>query len=181
MMLAGKLDFSIAGVCGDTMPGNPSDGLTWRVVAVEPVFLLLPERHELADRDEVRLAELSSSLWVSAPGDGCFADCFTMACAREGFSPRTMYEMDTSGCIDVVLQGHAVALCQATFRRVHGLVTVPIAGAPLRWRHMLGWHPDGPAAPFAETILKLATLAYLDVVGRNPRYSAWLEKHPVTI
>ena len=75
------------------------------------------------------------------PGDGCFGDCFAAACARAGFTPRTMYEMDVGSCIDLVQAGHAVGLCQATFRRVHGLATVPIAGAPLRWRHLLGWHP----------------------------------------
>jgi len=178
MVINGRLDFCLAGVCGDTMPGTPADGLTWRVVSVDPVFLLLPEGHELAEREEVRLAELAEAQWVSAPGDGCFGDCFAAACAREGFTPRTMYEMDTGGCIDLVQSGHAIGLCQATFRRVHGLTAVPIAGAPLRWRHLLGWHPDSPAADFADTVLDHAAAAYHDAAQRNPRYARWLEKNP---
>lgn len=178
MVVNGRLDFCLAGVCGDTMPGTPADVLTWRVVCTDPVFLLLPEAHELAGREEVRLGELADTQWASAPGDGCFGDCFAAACAREGFTPKTMYEMDISGCIDVVQEGHAVGLCQPTFRRVHGLTAVPIAGAPLRWRHLLGWHPDSPAADFADTILNYAAAAYSDAVQRNPRYACWLEKNP---
>lgn len=178
MVAAGRLDFCLAGVCGDTMPGTPADGLIWRVVSVDAVLLLLPESHDLAAKDEIQLSELSDAQWVCAPGDSCFSACFAKACAREGFAPQTIYEMDTGGCIDLVLAGHAIGLCQATFRRVHGLVAVPIAGAPLRWRHLLGWHPDSPVAHFAETVFDYATASYLDAIGRNPRYSEWLIGNP---
>jgi DNA-binding transcriptional LysR family regulator len=178
MVINGRLDFCLVGVCGDAMPGAPADGLTWRVVSTDPVFLLLPEAHEMAVREEVRLGELAEAQWVTAPGDGCFGDCFAAACAREGFTPKTMYEMDTGGCIDLVQEGHAVGLCQATFRRVHGLTTVPITGAPLRWRHLLGWHPDSPVAEFADTVLEYAAAAYNDAAQRIPRYARFLEKYP---
>jgi len=178
MVLNGRLDFCLAGVCGDTMPGNPSDGLTWHVVSIDAVFVLLPEWHEFANRSEVRLSELADAQWVCAPGDSCFGHCFAKACAREGFTPRTMYEMDVGGCIDLVQEGHAIGLCQATFRRVHGLVTVPIAGAPLRWRHLLGWHPGSANAHFARTVLDYATASYLDAIARNPRYAEWLGRNP---
>lgn len=179
MVLTGRLDFCLAGVCGDTMPGaQAADGLTWKVVSVDAVFVLLPEHHELAGRDEVRLAELADSHWVCAPGDSCFADCFAKACAREGFTPKRIYEMDVGGCIDLVQEGHAIGLCQPTFRRVHGLVAVPIAGAPLRWRHMLGWHQGGGTSHFASTVLDYATASYLDAIGRNQRYSDWLRRNP---
>lgn len=178
MVINGRLDFCLVGVCGDTMPGSPSDGLTWRVVSTDAVFLLLHESHELATREEVRLNELADAQWVSAPGDGCFGECFAAACARDGFTPKTMYEMDTGGCIDLVHEGHAVGLCQATFRRVHGLTTVPIAGAPLRWRHLLGWHPDSPVADFAETVLDYATKVYSEAAQRIPQYVRFLQKYP---
>ncbi|HCT79218.1 MAG TPA: LysR family transcriptional regulator [Micromonosporaceae bacterium] len=178
LVVTGRLDFCLAGVCGDTMPGTPADGLTWRVVAIDAVFVLLPERHPLADRFEIHLAELADAMWVSSPGDGCFGDCFAAACSREGFTPRTMYEMDIGGCIDLVQEGHAVGLCQATFRRVHGLVAVPIAGAPLRWRHLLGWHPESAAASFAGAALAHAVAAYEDSAARNPRYAHWLTLNP---
>lgn len=177
MVLGGRLDYAISGVCGDAVP-SAEFGLSWRAVAVDAVFVMLPEAHPLATREEVDLADLADEQWVAAPGDGCFADCFAAACARAGFTPRKMYETDIRGCIDLVEAGEAVALCQATFRPISGLVTRPLAGAPLRWRLLLGWHPDTPAARFADRVLGHATAAYADSLARNPPYLSWLQRNP---
>jgi len=178
LVLAGRLDYALVGRCGDAAP---PPGLAWRVVAVDAVFVLFPADHPLmaTTPSEVDLAELAEAQWAVTPGDGCFADCFAAACARAGFTPRTMYETDVGGCVDLVLAGDAIALCQGTFRRMMpGLVAVPLAGAPLRWRHLLGWHPDSTAAALAETVCGYATAAYRDAVQRSADYPQWLEEHP---
>lgn len=177
MVLGGRLDYVLVGVCGDAAP-SAAHGLAWRVVSVDAVFVMLPTGHPLATSDEVVLADLSEAQWVAAPGDGCFGDCFAAACARSGFTPRKVYETDIRGCIDMVESGEAVALCQATFRPVPGLVTRPLAGAPLRWRLLLGWHPEALAAKFADDVLGHAVAAYEDMVGRNPLYQRWLSQNP---
>jgi DNA-binding transcriptional LysR family regulator len=177
LVLNGRLDYALTGVCGDSTP-SAEFGLSWREVAVDPVFVLLPEAHPLAGREEVPLEELGDEQWVAAPGDGCFGDCFAAACARAGFTPRKVYETDVRGCVDLVDAGEAVALCQATFRPVAGLVTRPLAGAPLRWRLLLGWHPDSPAARFAEGVLDVAMSAYTDSLAPHPHYLAWLVQNP---
>ncbi|HWH00639.1 MAG TPA: LysR family transcriptional regulator [Pilimelia sp.] len=173
----GRLDFAVVGVCGSASPRG-EHGVTWRTLATDAVFVLLPQRHPLAARPEVELAALAEVHWVAAPGDGCFADCFAAACARSGFTPRTMYEADPRGCVDLVEAGDAVALCQPTFRTVPGLVTRPLAGAPLRWRLLLGWHPDAAAAQAADRVLRYAAQAYADSVARAPAYADWLARHP---
>ncbi|WP_229401870.1 LysR family transcriptional regulator [Micromonospora okii] len=173
----GRLDYALLGVCGDSVPPT-GYGLTWRELAVEPVQVLLPERHPLAGRDEVRLVDLRRERWVAAPGDGCFGDCFAAACARAGFTPSKMYEADVRGCVDLVETGVAVALCQATFRSVPGLVTRRLAGSPLRWRLLLGWHPDATGADFADGVLEAAVAAYTDTLAAYPDYLAWLPHHP---
>jgi hypothetical protein len=89
-----------------------------------------------------------------------------------------VYETDVRGCLDLVDAGEAVALCQATFRPVAGLVTRPLAGAPLRWRLLLGWHPDAPAARIAGRVVDHAVSAYNDSLARNPGYLAWLTRNP---
>jgi DNA-binding transcriptional LysR family regulator len=177
LVLSGRLDYALAGVCGDATP-SAEFGLTWRTVAVDAVFVLLPEAHPLAARDEVELAALAHEQWVAAPGDGCFGDCFAAACARAGFTPRKVFETDVRGCVDLVDAGSAVALCQATFRPVAGLVTRPLAGSPLRWRLLLGWHPEAPAAVIADRVLAHAMAAYTDSLARNPHYLAWLRRNP---
>ena len=168
----GRVDFAVVGVCADAPPPT-QHGLTWRTVTTDPVFVLLPERHALAGRAEVELAELAGEDWAAIPVDGCFTGCFAAACARAGFTPRTLYEADAASCVDLVAAGLAVALCQPT-REVAGLVTVPIADAPLRWNHLVGWHPEAASATFADEIVRLTSDAYAGLIVDSPVYSSWL-------
>jgi DNA-binding transcriptional LysR family regulator len=177
MVVAGRLDYALIGACADSTP-SAHYGLTWRPVCVDAVCVLLSDRHPLAQLAEVQLADLAAEEWANAPGDGCFSDCFAAACARAGFTPRHIYEMDVGGCIDLVVSGAAVVLCQGMFRPVPGVAMVPIAGTPLRWRHLLGWHPDSVAADGAEEVLALAVAAYQEVLGQRPAYASWLRDHP---
>ncbi|WP_020666219.1 LysR family transcriptional regulator [Amycolatopsis nigrescens] len=177
LVSARRGDFTIAGVCGDAPP-PAVPGLAWTPIATGPVFVLLSAEHPCARLPEVRLEQLSDMRWAVTPGDGCFADCFAAACARAGFTPAGMYEVDTASCLDLAQSGDAAALCQATMREAPGLVAVPIAGAPLSWRHLLGWLPRTAAAEFAEQVADLAGEAYAAVIARNSRYPEWLATHP---
>jgi len=186
LLAAGRLDYALVGTCGDTAPpaaasplgpGGERD-LSWRVVAVDAVFVLLPEQHPLAGKDEVDLADLAAAQWVATPGDGCLKSCFAAACARAGFTVRSMYEGDVRTCVELVEAGAAAALCQSSFRPPPGLVSVPLAGTPLHWRHLLGWHPETAAARHADRFMRYAVAAYEAAVSRLPRYAQWLSRHP---
>jgi DNA-binding transcriptional LysR family regulator len=176
MLADGRLDYALVGVCGDSTPAA-GDALSWRTVCVDAVCVLMAEDHPLAGRAEVHLAELADEQWANAPGDGCFDECFAAACAREGFTPRHIFETDVSGCVDMVVAGAAVVLCQGTFRQRPGVAMAPIAGTPLRWRHLLGCNPASAAAQGAEAVFGHAVAAYLDVVERSPAYAKWLGDH----
>lgn len=172
-----RLDYILIGVCGSA--GPPTDReLAWRVVAVDAVFVLLPESDPRAAQDEVDLADLAEARWAAAPGKSCFQECFVAECARAGFTPRKVYESDVRTCIELVECGDAVALCQSSFRPPPGLVSVPIAGSPLRWRHLLGWHPESPAAAHADRLAALAVDAYRETIARLPRVVRWLADKP---
>jgi DNA-binding transcriptional LysR family regulator len=173
MVADGRVDFAVVGVCADAAP-PAQHGLTWHTVTTDPVFVLLPEHHRLAGRAEIALAELADEDWTAIPVDGCFTGCFAAACARAGFTPRTLYEADAASCIELVASGHAVALCQAT-RDLPGLATVPIADTPLRWTHVVGWRPDSAVAAFSDEIVRLTTDAYAELIVESPVYSAWLQ------
>jgi DNA-binding transcriptional LysR family regulator len=175
---SGRLDYAVVGVCGDAPPPATEHDLSWRAVATDAVFVLLPERHPLAAVDDVDLADLAGASWAMTPGDGCFRGCFAAACARAGFAVRDVYEGDIRTCVELVETGTAVAPCQSSFRPPPGLVSVPIAGTPLHWRHLLGWRPDAPAARHADRIAGYAADAYQEAVGRLPRSARWLAEHP---
>ncbi len=163
----------MVGVCGDGSPPTRA-GLVWHPLALDPVFLLVPADHPLAAREAVDLSELADAQWVATSGDGCFADCFASVCARAGFTPANVYETDVASCVDLVESGEAIALCQAT-RVIPGLETVPILGTPLRWRHLVGWHPDAAVASFSAALVQSAADAYRDLIDKSARYSAWLK------
>ncbi|GIE87761.1 LysR family transcriptional regulator [Actinoplanes regularis] len=177
MALNGKLDFVQVGVCGDALP-SADFGLVWDTIAVDAVCVLMTEDHPQAKGTEVDLAELATEQWAAAPGDGCFETCFAASCARAGFTPRRVLETDVRACIDMVELGVAIGLCQPTFRPPAGLTTRPLKGAPLRWRLILGWHPESPAARYAPKVTELARDAYHDVIARNEGYVTWTRDHP---
>ncbi|MER6948102.1 LysR family transcriptional regulator [Nonomuraea sp. NPDC000554] len=173
MVEMGRLDYVLTGACGDS--GTPSGSLLWETISLDPVFTLVGERHPAAAEKEVELAELADEQWAVTPGDGCFADCFAMACVRAGFTPGTIYETDVTTCAHLAQVGRAVVLCQATHQAAPGLVMVPLAGAPLRWRQLLGRHPT---APDAEWVVAQARQAHTESVRRSPVYNDWLARNP---
>lgn len=176
LVVSGRLDFILAGTCGESTP-PASDQLSWRTVGHDPVFVMLAEDHPLAGEPELELGQLSGEQWADAPGDGCFGDCFSAACSRAGFTPLSVYEMDTSACVHLVQLGRAVAPCRATFPPTPGIVTLPLAGSPLAWRHLLGWHPSAYAAGAAPAVLRHAREVHRSAAGRNPHYAKWLREH----
>jgi DNA-binding transcriptional LysR family regulator len=190
LLAIGRLDYALVGVCGDAAPpaatakqlpagfvGVERD-LVWHAVAVDAVFILLPEGNPLTRQDEVELADLEGIPWIVTPGDSCFRSCLAAACARAGFTVRTMYDGDVRTCVELVEAGTAVAPCQSSFRPPPGLVSLPLSGTPLHWRHLVGWHPEAPAARHADRIVEYAVAAYQDAVARLPRYGRWLAYQP---
>ncbi|MEU6113307.1 LysR family transcriptional regulator [Streptomyces sp. NPDC047117] len=173
LLAEGRLDFALAGTCGSTAPPDATR-LAWREIAVDPVFVMLPSSHPLASCAEVGLSALAGEEWACVPGDGCFADCFTAACARAGFSPRRMYETDTASCVHLVQVGRAVGLCRASFPTTPGVITRPLAGTPLLWRHVLGWHPTLQQPDITATVLAEARGAHARAAEGSDSYRPWL-------
>ncbi|MEU4623810.1 LysR family transcriptional regulator [Actinoplanes sp. NPDC023801] len=174
MVLAGKLDFAQVGVCGDALP-SAEYGLVWQTIGMDAVCVLMPDDHPQAKNLSVDLAELADEQWVAGAGDGCFGDCFAAACARSGFAPRRVLESDVRNCVDMVELGLAIGLCQPTFRPPAGLTSRPLRGAPLRWRLVLGWHPESPASRSASKLMDHATEAYQEILARNEHYTQWMQ------
>ena len=177
MVLAGKLDYAQVGVCGDAIP-SADYGLVWQTIAIDGVCVLAPENHRIAKGTDIDLADLADEQWAAGTGDGCFADCFAAACSRAGFTPKRVLETDIRGVVDMVESGLAIGLCQPTFRPPAGLTHRPLAGAPLRWRQVLGWHPDSQAATTVPRLMTMAVEAYHEVVARNPMYVDWMADYP---
>ncbi|MFI1968690.1 hypothetical protein BLA24_11660 [Streptomyces cinnamoneus] len=160
-------------------PGLPS-GLRSATVAVEPVFVLLPATHPLAGRAAVGLAELADVEWTlpASLGNGLF-ESFSAACAEAGFTATVRHEAEAAAARELIADGQAVGLGQATFRGTPGVVPRPLEGMPLRVRHLLLWHGEGALAAHAPAVAARAERVYAAAVRRSPHYLDWLADHPV--
>ncbi|MGW7557850.1 LysR family transcriptional regulator, partial [Streptomyces rimosus] len=79
--------------------------------------------------------------------------------------------------IHLVQVGRAAGLCRATLPPTPGMVTRPLAGTPLTWRHLVGWHPATPAANSAAEVVAQARAAHADAAARSESYTRWLADH----
>ncbi|RBQ18887.1 LysR family transcriptional regulator [Spongiactinospora rosea] len=162
-------------------PGHelaPRPGVAYSVIAVEPMFVGLTASHPLAAREEVELADLADEEWtLPAVVENGHREHFLAACAVKGFSPVVSYSLHTSVALGMIGAGRCVGMFQATSRESPGIVIRPVAGTPLRHRHVLGWTEHGPMAGFAADLVRSVTQAYWADALNAPIYASWLKRH----
>ncbi len=162
---------------GNELPAAPSVGM--RLVATEPVFVLMSSGHPLAGREEVELADLAGDDWVISPPDGVgWPECVYSACQKAGFVPRVPHSMTEHAMIrQLVAGGHAISPCQATVQDGPGIVVRPLAGTPLWLRHLVAWRRDGPLAQRAEELAEVAAQAHREAIADRPHYASWIARN----
>lgn len=155
------------------------DGVILMPFATEPVFALLPAAHPLAAHEEVSLARLLDEDWaVPRPDQDGTRDYWLSVCARTRRRPSAPYEAEGRQLLEIVRAGLAVSLCQATYAEVPGVTVRPLAGNPIRYRHVLAWHREGPLAPHGAEILRRAREAYRYACANSPAYARWQRRFP---
>ena len=111
MLAEGSIDVAVT----FSYPGDPADpheqivGATEIPLFVDPVTVILPSGHPLADRPSISLAELASERWIA----GC-PQCrghLLAACGAVGVVPRIAHATDNSvAVLGLVAAGVGVAL-----------------------------------------------------------------------
>ena len=107
-----------------------------RCLATQPAFVMMSETHALAEKDEVSLADLAEERWVLDLLDVDMEhDVFAAACDAEGFVPHVEHYLHGSPNVEFVRRGF-LGLC-FPMAQFAGIVTKPISGSPIRFRHLL--------------------------------------------
>lgn len=143
---------------GSMTPSNPALG--FQPFCNEPLDVLLPADHPLADNREVRLAELANTPFLLYERSFMLNDRLIQACRRHGFTPR---EGGRSGQADflaaLVATGQGVVLLPSVVARAlvrPGLVRLTLADEHnLRWDISFIWRKGAYLSRAAQAWLEL--------------------------
>jgi DNA-binding transcriptional LysR family regulator len=151
------------------LPGDPR--VVYEVLLEEPLRVVLPATHPLAQRRAVRLADLAEETWIrSTPRSSCHP--FTeRACRAAGFEPRIRFEFDDYAAMqNLVASGAGVALAPdlGLTRLSPGVAARPIAFGPKR--RVLAAYRDGEGGLFG--IPDMLAALRESVAAREPLFPA---------
>jgi DNA-binding transcriptional LysR family regulator len=145
------------------MPGiavPETAGLRRRTLLVDDLHVVVPERHRLARREKVEVAELEHETLILPPRDkpaGRFRSVIEHVCAQAGFAPRVGYELDDLPAVQAfVAAGIAIVpmhgLTLATLPP--GVVARPLAERPAGSRTVEALVPADSASVVVDDLLE---------------------------
>lgn len=132
---------------------DSDDRIAQKLILNEPYLAALPERHPLAQRDQVALGDLADEAFVlypSVPGPSV-TELIVSACREIGFSPQTVQEvMHLQTAINLVAAGVGISLVpQAAARGQarHGVVYIPLSPPPVLMAPLTVVWREGDVSP----------------------------------
>jgi DNA-binding transcriptional LysR family regulator len=147
------------------------DHLLSECIAHERILVALPERHPLAKKGQVRLAELASQFFIgmSAQTHPGAREWLLDTCQHAHFVGRILQEADgEAAAIKFVADGLGVALVPEQISRLShdGVVFLPL-NPPLQRESHIAWRADNPSKSLQNYIkivkdLRGATDAHAD-------------------
>src|SRR5918997_5939176 len=96
------------------------DGIERHFLVEDPMLLVLPREHPLANKRNLRLADLADEAWIGGPQD---CECNRLiygACSRAGYDPRIAFETDDYAAV----QGFVAAGVGVSLIAELGLTTI---------------------------------------------------------
>ncbi|MDR3402961.1 MAG: LysR substrate-binding domain-containing protein [Chthoniobacter sp.] len=152
LLLAGELDLaaSLLPVAAD---------FAWQEVRREPIDVLLPAGHALANRRQLAFKELAAEPMILYSEGFALNPIIAGACRKNGFEPRIVAE---SGQVDFVMElvaanmGIAFVPRMIAERRNHPQFRrIPVGQPPIYWHMALIWRRNGYQSEAAKAWLSL--------------------------
>jgi DNA-binding transcriptional LysR family regulator len=91
LLRSGELDL---GIVFEPAVTQADDGIERVHLLEDPMYLVLPRDHPLANRRRVRLADLAGEAWIGGQPDCECNRLISRACAVAGYEPRIAFETD---------------------------------------------------------------------------------------
>jgi DNA-binding transcriptional LysR family regulator len=117
LLRSGDLDL---GIVFESAVRHADDGIHRVHLIEDPMYLVLPRDHPLANRRRVRLADLAGEAWIGGQPDCECNRLISRACAIAGYEPRFAFETDDY----TAMQGFVAAGVGVSLIAELGLTTV---------------------------------------------------------
>ena len=117
LLRSGDLDL---GIVFESAVKHADDGIHRVHLIEDPMYLVLPRDHPLANRRRVRLADLAGEAWIGGQPDCECNRLISRACAIAGYEPRFAFETDDY----TAMQGFVAAGVGVSLIAELGLTTV---------------------------------------------------------
>jgi DNA-binding transcriptional LysR family regulator len=117
MLRSGELDL---GIVFESAVTHADDGIDRVHLLEDPMYLVMPADHPLANRRRVRLADLAGEAWIGGQPDCECNRLISRACAVAGYEPRIAFETDDY----TAMQGFVAAGVGVSLIAELGLTTV---------------------------------------------------------
>jgi DNA-binding transcriptional LysR family regulator len=167
---AGELDLAIT--FADHASDAVTDGIAFRHLLEDPMFLVLPSGHPLAHKRNIRLADVAADAWISGSA-GCECNRLILrSCAAAGFDPRIAFETDEYSAVQgLVAAGVGVSLI-AELGLINARQDIVVRslgrGAPVRQIHAATLD-EGYRSPATQAMLDILGAVAADYEARRPR------------
>jgi DNA-binding transcriptional LysR family regulator len=154
---AGEIDIA---VLFGTRTSTETEGVLRVDLLDDPLYLVLPRDHPLAERRRVRLADLAGDAWIGGTPDCECNRLIYRACAAAGYDPRIAFETDDYTAVQgLVAAGVGVSLiAELGLTSVRDDIVVRSIGRETPVRQVYAATPDAdyrsPAAAAMLEILK---------------------------
>lgn len=155
-VLTARADLGL--VDGITAPSDPLPlpdlgPTTTLAAAEEPLAVILPLDHPLAERRSLRLPDLTQAQWIDAPDSAVPLERLRGVCRTDGFPSRIRHRgTDLFGLAALAAAGHGLAaLPLSSATALPAVAAVPISAPRLIHRTELV-HPANPTSPARQLI-----------------------------
>ncbi|CAN5649906.1 LysR family transcriptional regulator [soil metagenome] len=138
----------------DTAAWNPR--YEARILLREPLEVVLPPGHPLADQDRVTLAQLADQPWIGVEGGLMVDDVLRSLAVISGVQPRIVQRVNDFRVVEeLVLAGIGVALLPRYVLTARQVVRRPLAGVRIARRIEAVTRAGADARPAIATVLDL--------------------------
>jgi len=156
---ARKIDLGFVGL----KPPDSAKGLQWERIGGHKTIVAIPEKHALAKKVRIELADLKTMFFVGMsekthPG---FRDWLNDLCRPAGFTPRILQDAELElGLMRFVAEGLGVTLAREQIKNLpHGRVIFRPLSPPVKTDYFIAWNLDNDSRALRQYVEIVKALA----------------------